>query len=98
VAGSAVFLGTETEKRRVENGGTEYVITECHPMINPKFNLAADHYPAVSGLERCGYVKVPNWMPVGISGYDWRIVNGIEAMMRPEPTEADTKKYKKDTP
>lgn len=62
--------------------------------LDDDFDLDVDHYPLVQALERKGFVKVPDWMPVGLPGYAWEYPNYIEAMMRPKPKWRHWFRYK----
>ncbi len=35
--------------------------------------------------ERDGYIKLPDWFPGGLPGYDWRLPGNYFAYMKPKP-------------
>lgn len=65
------------------------MITSDHPFLRENFSLEREHYPLIRQHEREGFVKVPNWMPVGWPTYEWVYPNCIDAMMRPAPRWLD---------
>ena len=44
--------------------------------------------------ERDGYIKLPDWFPGGLPGYDWRLPGNYFAYMKPKPKLRHILRYK----
>ncbi len=60
------------------------MITSDNPYLDDNYDWHA-HELAVRELLVAGFTLVPNWFPAGWPGYDYEIVGGIDALMRPAP-------------
>jgi len=57
------------------------------------FDPERELFEPIRRLKAQGWVDVPDWMPVGLPGYEWTYPCCMAVLMRPAPRPSDRLRY-----